>query len=567
MTAIRRTSPGRRDGNRFRWAVASVVTIAVLVVSTLGFMILTAGAATSGLVGYVPAGAVGYLEIRLDAPGDQRQNAANLLSHFPGFADQSTLGTKMDEALDQLVRNATGGRQTFTGDIKGWLGDSLAVVLTRLPPMAATGDHPKAGLVMVGVKDPAAARAWADLTLGPATGAETYAGIALSTIEKQGSTVAYGVFKNVLLAGDPQSVRDAIDSRGAGLFGDSASFKAAAGSVSGDRLAFGYLDLRQVGQALDASRSRTAGATALAFEQLPAWVAVSVRAESDSLAATVALPDTNLAPVAANHTSVLANRLPGDTVAAGELHDVATLVATLTTGLRGAPATPGASGSPGAGAGGETSQLDQALQALGGLDALVGWMGDATVAAVPSDGPLPVAAGIVVQAKDAAGADAKLTQLKNLVALAGATLGITTSEEIYGGTAITVIDLGSAAGAIGGPMASTLAGRIAIAQQGDLVIVGLGDEFVKAVLDTRPGASLADRDTYRTAIEKAGAANTGQLFVDLQAVLDLATKRLPADELRHYQDDIRPYLAPFRAFAASGSAGDPNRGRIIVTVK
>jgi hypothetical protein len=539
------------------------VTAAVLVVSTLGFMILSAGAATSALVGYVPANSIGYVEIRLDAPGDQRQNVANLLSHFPGFADQSTLGTKLDEALDQLIGNASGGRQTFTGNIKGWLGDSIAVVMTRIPAMttAAGTDHPKAGLVLVSVKDPAAARTWADTTLGPATGSETYGGIPLSLIDEKGSTIAYGVVSNVLLAGDPQSVHAAIDSRGAGTFGDSAAFKGAAASVSGDRMAFAYLDLRQVVTAVDQGRAGTASPTAGALDALPAWVTVSVRAESDSLAATVALPDTNLAPVAATHTSVLATRLPGTTVAAGELHDLATILATITTTLR---ATPGAGGS---GTGGTQDQLDQAIQALGGIDSLVGWMGDATVAAIPSvDGPLPVAAGLVVQATDAKEAEAKLTQLKNLVSLAGASLGVTTADETYHGTTITLVDLGPVAGAVV-PAAAGLPSRIAIAQQNDLVVVGLGDEFVKAVLDTKPGATLADRDTYRAALDKAGASNTGQLFVDLQAVFDLATKGLTADELQHYEADIRPYLAPFRAFAASGSAGDPNRGRIVVTVK
>jgi hypothetical protein len=552
---VRPTVRARSGGNRFRWLVASVVTAAVLVVSTLGFMILSAGAATSALVGYVPANSVGYVELRLDAPGDQRQNAANLLSHFPGFADQSTLGTKLDEALDQLVGNLSGGRQTFTGNVKAWLGDSIAVVMTRIPPMtaAARAQHARSGLVLVSVKDPAAARAWAESTVGPATGAEAYGGIALSTIERKGSTIAYGVVSNVLLAGDPQSVHDAIDTRGAGTFGDSTAFKAAAASVSGDRLAFGYLDLRQVGAAVE--QRGTGSPSPAALDALPDWVAVSVRAESDSVAATLALPDANLAPVAANHTSVLATRLPATTVVAGELHDLATLIATITTTLRTTPATSGGQ-----------DQLDQAIQALGGIDALVGWMGDATVAAIPSTGVLPVAPGLVVQATDAKEAEARLTQLKNLVALAGASVGVTMTDEAYHGTTITLVDLGALAGAVPG-LPAGLPSRIAIAQQNDLVVIGIGDEFVKAVLDTKPGATLADRDTYRAALDKAGASNTGQLFVDLQAVFDLATKRLPADELQHYEADIRPYLAPFRAFAASGSAGDPNRGRIVITVK
>ncbi len=553
------TTSRNRTAARTRWAIASLVTIVVLLTSAAGFMILSAGAAASALVGYVPAGSVGYLEIRLDAPGDQRQNSANLLSHFPGFADQSTLGRKLDEALDQLVGGASNERQTFTGNIKAWLGDSVALVTTRIPAITSASTavaavrRPRSGLLLISVKDPVAARSWADATFGPPTGTETYGGVALTSIEEHGMTVSYGVVANVLLAGDPEAVHQAIDSKGAGAFGDTASFKAAAAAVPGDRLAFGYLDLRQVAQAVDTARSQAASATALT-SQLPAWVAVSVRTESDALTATVALPDTNLAPVAANHASVLATKLPATTVAAGELHDLATLLALLTTTIRNSP-----------GASGTQSQVDQALEALGGFDTLVGWMGDSTVAVVQTgNGPTDFAAGVVIQAKDAAAAEAKLLQLKNLVSLAGSSFGVKLTDETYNGTTITVIDLGALAAGTG---QRSLPSQVAIAQHGDLVIAGLGDVFVKAVIDTKAGASLADQADYRHTLDQAGSSNTGQLYINLQSALDLVVQHLPADELRHYQADIKPYLDPFRAVAVSGSAGDPNRARFVISVK
>ena len=148
-----------RRTSRTRWVIAALVTAVVLATSAGGFMLLSAGAATSTLVGYVPPNSLAYLELRLDAPGDQRQNAANLLSHFPGFADQSTLNTKLDEALDQLVGRASGGRQNFTGTIKPWLGDSMAIVGTRVP----TAGNAKTGLWLVSVKDRVGARGWAVL--------------------------------------------------------------------------------------------------------------------------------------------------------------------------------------------------------------------------------------------------------------------------------------------------------------------------------------------------------------------------------------------------------------------
>ena len=546
-------------GSRARWAIAFLVTGLVLVTSTAGFVMLSAGAATSTLVGYVPAGSVGYLEVRLDAPGDQRQNAANLLSQFPGFADQSTLGMKLDEALDQLVGRASGGTQTFTGNVRGWLGDSLAVAMTHLPALAMTGTpRQQSGLLLVSVRDAAAAAAWAEMTFGPATGSETYGGVALRTVQHGGSAVAYGVVTNVLLVGDPGSVHEAIDTKGKAAFADSASFKAAAAAVPGDRIAFGYLDLRAVTDAAGAAHPSASPAT-LGPDQIPAWIAVSVRAESESVSVTLVLPQTNLAPVTANHMSVLATKLPPTTVAAAEIHDLASILGILTTTLR-----------DNAGAQSGQDQIDQALKALGGLDALVGWMGDTSVAVIRTQGPFDMAAGLVIQAKDADAASTKLLQLKNLVSLVGGASGISISDETYNGTTITVIDAGEVSRLTKQPLPGVAPGahlQVAVAQKGDIVIAGVGDAFVKAVLDTRPGASLADRDIYRDAMDQAGASNTGQLFVDLATVLDLVVSRMPADQLKRYQADLRPYLLPLRAFAASASAGDPSRIRIVITVK
>jgi hypothetical protein len=360
--------------------------------------------------------------------------------------------------------------------------------------------------------------------------------------------------------GDPQSVHAAIDSKGAGIFADGASFKAAAAAVPGDRLAFGFLDVRRIVDAAGATSSNGASATALTLDQLPAWVAVTVRAESDSLSATIALPQTSLAPVTSNHSSNLATKLPATTVAAGEIHDLAALIGSITTTLRNSPDTQSGQ-----------SQVDQALQALGGIDSLVGWMGDTSIVAIRTDGAIDLAAGFVIQAKDAEAASDKLLQLKNLVSLLGGSAGFSVADHTYNGTTITVIDAGDAARITGGMALPGLAPgahlQIAVAQRGDLVIAGIGDAFVKAVLDTKSGSSLADTDAYRNALERAGASNTGQLYVDLGAVMDMATRRLPPTDYQRYLSDIKPYLDPFRAFAASGSAGDPNRARVVITVK
>ena len=109
--------------------------------------------------------------------------------------------------------------------------------------------------------------------------------------------------------------------------------------------------------------------------------------------------------------------------------------------------------------------------------------------------------------------------------------------------------------------------EIAVAQKDDVVVAGIGDAFVKAVLDTGPGSSLADQPIYKAAIERVGSANVGQLFVDLSSVLQLAESHMAPDEQARFEVATKPYLAPFQAFAAAGSTGDPSRYRIVVTVK
>ena len=99
------------------------------------------------------------------------------------------------------------------------------------------------------------------------------------------------------------------------------------------------------------------------------------------------------------------------------------------------------------------------------------------------------------------------------------------------------------------------------------MIAGLGDSFVKGVLDTKPGSSLADQANYRTALEKVGASNAGQYFLDVQALADVIVKHLPADKAAEFQEEYAPYLAPVQAYAFAGTAGDPLRLRIVVTVK
>ena len=101
----------------------------------------------------------------------------------------------------------------------------------------------------------------------------------------------------------------------------------------------------------------------------------------------------------------------------------------------------------------------------------------------------------------------------------------------------------------------------------DLAIIGVGgDGFVKAVLDTKSGSSLADQAGYKAAIGLAGASNASQGYVDVASIVKAIEAQLPADTLKAYEADTKPYLAPFSGFGYSTQAGDLQHVQFVVTV-
>ena len=109
-------------------------------------VLLTSGATTSAVEGWIPAGTVAYLEARADLPGDQRENVGNIIATFPGFKDQSSLDSKIDQALDEALQR-TG--ISWTSDLKPWVAGEVGVALTGDLLEIAAADR----------KDPAAATA------------------------------------------------------------------------------------------------------------------------------------------------------------------------------------------------------------------------------------------------------------------------------------------------------------------------------------------------------------------------------------------------------------------------
>ncbi|MGH2464180.1 MAG: DUF3352 domain-containing protein, partial [Candidatus Limnocylindrales bacterium] len=171
--------------------------------------------------------------------------------------------------------------------------------------------------------------------------------------------------------------------------------------------------------------------------------------------------------------------------------------------------------------------------------------------------------GIVAQTTDATASTDLMVELKNLASLAGSQAGITVRTEPYDGQTITIVGAPFNGGATAGTV------ELAFAQTSDLVIAGVGDGFVKAVLDTKAGHSLADQPAYQRAIGLAGSTNAGQGFIDLTGLRTaLESTAAGATALKAYDSDVQPFLVPIQSIAWSQTVGsDVSGARFVLVLK
>ena len=589
VTPVAAAATDRPRTTRTRW-IAAIAIVAVLAIATgAAAMLLTGASPTATVTGYVPSDSVMYGEVRLDLPGDQARQVGEFLSHFPGFADQAALDTKLDEVLDQLISDMPEGEQTFTKDIKPWFDGELAFAVGPLPSGLATQDPEAAmadgrALVLLSIKDEALARAWfADVLSqsGATPTTETYEGVEL-TVFKDPDVAAVAaaiaiVDGKVAVMGDLASVKSAIDTKGDGGLDDTEAYKAASTAMDGDHIGFFFVDMRALVTAATALTEDLASAPPVSSALLalvPDWAAGRLRVEGDALVVDTATPHVEGAPGPdANRPNGVPEWAPTGTILLAAGNDYGATVQETIALYRQDPNL------------GEIfTSIDQAAGVLGGTDAIFGWMGDAGIV-VARDGS-DVEGGLVVLPTDAAAGKQLLTTIRSFAQLGGGG-GIEVREEDYAGTTITIIDLGSAsdligmAGALGGGAIPTDPGatpglpegnvELAYAATDSVVVVGSGPDFVKSVLDAGAGTSLADDARFDGLVERVGTDHTGLTFLDVTAVREVVESQmasLPATDVAEYEESIKPFLTPFDAVvAATTLGGDLDSTHAVITVK
>jgi hypothetical protein len=563
------TSRSRGSGGRLRWLGVGALVLVVAGVAAAATMLLTGDSGDPDVLAWAPADSLVYTELRLDLPGTQQAELAEVMSAFPGFDDQAAFPMKLNEVLDQLVGSATDGEQSFSQDIDPWFGRQLSVSVGPLPASIDDVSGARA-LVLASVTDAAKAQAWADaiVTSGGAhatTTTETYNGTTITVVTAAESgdatamtpnEAAYAVVGPVLAVGDVASVKAAIDTGGTQGLNTVKQFQEAETTVSGDRLALSYIDAEGLVDGAEA----LAGPAASLMPNLPAaadqltWAVSSVRVQDGAFIIETRNPHLEALGRADPSNTTLASVLPPTTVFLAEGHD---LGETLTT-VKDAAAT-----QPEIAEG--LTQLDQALQIVGGWEAITGWMGEGGIA-VTRDGDA-VGGGIVITPTDAAAAEQLFTKLRGLLALAGGQAGITVTDEQYAGTTVSTIHLGDLQGvdAFPAPIPADLG--ISFAATDEVVVLGVGTDFTKAVLDARTGASLAQTERFSGAMAQAGTSHSALFWVDAIGLRGLAETHLSAEEKAEYDSDIKPYLEAFDSVIGTFNPGtDLDRGTVIIRV-
>jgi uncharacterized protein DUF3352 len=540
-------------GNGLRWGIAALITVVVIGIGVVAALLLTGQSAPSSLVGYAPADSLMYGELRLDLPGDQRQKLGQFLSKFPGFKDQASLPTKVDEVFDRVVRAMTSNQQDFTTNIKPWFGGEMGFSAADLPVTPTASDLNRFRfLLLMSVTDASKARTWLDGVLGEAPKTTVdHNGTQLTVLGDGSIKLAFGIHGKVMLIGDETSVRAAVDTNGAGQLATSERFAAARRSVSGDSLGYFYFDFGRYVDWIASHGNAMPDTFGFQFDDaykalVPQWMVFRLQARGDAIAMEAAVPHVESALKWTNRVGELAPHLPPSTIALFDTHELGDSVLQTLDLYR-----------KNAGTAEAFKQVDQAAVLFGGFDRIFGWMQDGGFALTREGDRID--GGLVFSPKERAGGERLLTTLRSYAVVGGGQVGLQVKvrDEPYAGTTISVIDFGDwrdLAGLAGGDATMVpFEGRleIAYAVTDEILVIALGDSFVKAVLDAKPGASLATDARFKALIDRVGSQNLGSVYLDITATREMFEglyRTADPTGFEGYKTEIQPYLQPLDAY-------------------
>lgn len=552
-----RTTRMNRPAGALRAVVAGLIT-AIMLVAMLGVAVFAqTGKAAEGPT-FLPADSVLYAELRLDLPGDQREQLMAFLGHLPGFADSASFDTKLDETIDQML-GGSDSPISWTEDIKPWFGGQVMLGLTALPPMDMTGSASamaQTAPVVVGLSatdgaalDTAVAKLLA--SMGDSVTTEEYAGETISIVDNGDTPTVLAPTDSVLLiSNDIDQLKASLDT----LAGTTPSlaadegYQAAIATLPADRLGAFYLDSAQLKdtlgplleQQLQAQPELAANAAQVeaALALLPPSVTGLIRVDADHLTFQLAAPVVEGAPTLSVRSTDLATKMPADSLLYLETRDLGTGIKTLVAQLK-----------PMLAAQGSDQALAQIEALLGtGLEDYLDWVQDIAVSA--SFGAGSPSVGLVATVTDEAVGQQRIDSLLTLVRAISATADpspVEISSAEVNGTTVTTIALTDASGMTSG---LPVEAKLSVAVGDGHLYLGLGD-FAAEALARDAADSLASTPGYTKAVGAAGAENAGVVYVDVASALGIAELLMSSSDRDMFESQIKPYAEALDFVVAS----------------
>jgi len=578
-----------------RW----VRVLAVAVAGVIGVSGVAAGAAlVYGLLtgqvhdgaragyAYLPATTTVVVEARLDLPAGQNEQLAMFLTRFPGFDDAAQVEERLNELLNDAVREGTDGRANFVDDVQPWLVGWVVIGTSQNLGSVLPGLGGSSGLAVAGLSDRAAAEeAMLDLR---STDMEWTANDEGGTVIWTGRPEWYGEWPSVdvdempwldeladfggqayavtddalLFANRADDIRFALAVRA----GESSSlltsnrFNDALRRAPAGRLGMVWADVEGMGIATlldrltgDSPFGEILGpACGEPSDALPRDVLATLQLRDGRAIVDVNLTLPETPPVGSVRESDLAARVPADAFFYAEAHDVGVAVSEALACLRSM--------------GDDGGLLEDIEETTGQLDDLLGWATDVGLA-LRFDGTR-VSAGVVARVDDQVRAAEALGQLRAfLTAGAGALGGVTVAEEDYRGVRLVTFAFSDTDAGMPAPApAPTLAYALA----GDLLVIGVDAGFTRAVLDTEGGSGLAATERFSRAIDIAdGRRNRGLVYVDVPTALEFyeALDRLMPGRSRDTAEFDEYMAALSDVIIVSGGEGSNSTLRIVLNTR
>lgn len=543
-------SGGRR---RWRWFVALLATV-TMVVSGSGLVAFAqSGAGASRGPVFLPADTPVYVEGRMDLPDGQMEAMAEFMTAFPGFADSGSFEMKLEEALDGLMADGSGGDFNYTEDLAPLMTGEVGLGLMNVAE-AAMGNVEPDILAGIAVSDAAAGSAFVDgLTasqVGEALVAETYGDV---TILSDDGTAIAAVGDWVLLAPGVDIVKTGIDVLAGAepSLADTDTFASAWARVPAGHVLAAYMDLQSFASFVDLAGVLAAGQTGMELPtadlmaQLPLDMVAYLAAESDRMTLQAYMTPGEGTPSIAVGDSELAMSFPADTQLYIETRELgSTLEGTLNTLLASMDVEASA----------ELAPFEDMLGAP--LPEFLDFVSDAGIgAALSSDG---VWLGIAAEVTDEDMAAKRVERILSVIRLFASGMaddtetGISVDTETIGGTEVTVITLPIEDVAAEAGLPFDIDPTISIAVDGGQLFIGSGD-FVETALTQSGADSLGSSAGYVDVLGEdttnSGVlyANIGALLAELDPVLTMMAPEWA---------DIQPYATAMDRLIAVGTVDD-----------